>query len=915
MGSVYLARDDKLGRRVAIKFLTSQTRTRAERFLAEARATARCNHDNIVVIHDVDEHGDSPFMVLEYLKGQTLRELMRKDAMSSRRAVQLMVPVVRALVCAHEHQIIHRDLKPENIFITNTGSIKVLDFGIAKSILEPSASLAQAAGTPPPTTSTTDIILAQVDMTLDGAVLGTMPYMSPEQWSGDTVDARSDIWAVGIMLYEMVVGKHPLAPLQGRQMMVTAIQEQPMPLARASGAAIAPALADIIDRCLKKDRSKRFATADELLVALRALISESEGHKPDADERPYAGLNAFQEADAGRFYGRSRDIAAFITRLQDEPLMGVVGPSGVGKSSFVRAGVIPALKDADRSLHRSLKSGAERAWESLVIRPGRQPLAALARLIANVLSSDSGAVPPDDDVLQRDNDITHRLVKEPGYLGAVLREHARKHRRKLLVFIDQFEELYTLTADKAQRLAFTNALVGVADDATSPLRVVLSIRSDFLDRVAEDRELMAELDKALYFLVQPDRAGLRQAIVCPAEMVGYRFETANMVEQMLDSLESTSGALPLLQFAASKLWDGRDPQQRLLTESSYRELGGIEGALASHADAVVAGLTPQEQSLVRAIFLQLVTPERTRAIISVRELRELWQEPDTVQRLVDGLVDARLLVTNTDDRQTTSSVEIVHESLIHRWPMLDHWLDEHQDDAQFLDQLKTAAKQWHERGRPSGLLWRGTAAKEAQIWSARYRGLLPSLQRQYLKSVIALSARSARRRRMALASTIVFLSLLVIAATVALVFIRNAEQTIQEQYNTLQAEIQAKQQAQEQATTFKQKAAAASGEVELSRGQLQQKNHELEQAVQGLNSAVVQAREAETRALAAQRQAMAESTKAKKAETAARDARKAAEAANARLDTLLRDKERKLADAEKRLRQLEQRVGQIHDDL
>ncbi len=152
-------------------------------------------------------------------------------------------------------------------------------------------------------------------------------------------------------------------------------------------------------------------------------------------------------------------------------------------------------------------------------------------------------------------------------MGSVLRNRARRERRKILLFIDQFEELYTLVPDVQERLAFTACLSGIADDATSPIRVVLSIRSDFLDRVPEDERFMAELSQGLYFLTPPNREGLRDALVQPAEMAGYRFETPAMVDNMLEHLEATQGALPLLQFAATQLWELRDPS----TQAAHRE--------------------------------------------------------------------------------------------------------------------------------------------------------------------------------------------------------------------------------------------------------------------------------------------------------------------------------------------------------
>jgi serine/threonine protein kinase len=190
MGTVFLARDTRLGRRVAMKFLSTDRPEIAGRFLHEARATARCNHENIVVIHEVDTFGRLPYMVLEYLEGRTLAQVMADGALSAGYAAQLIVPVVRALARAHEDGIIHRDLKPENIFVTSTGTIKVLDFGIAKVFAE--------RGDEP-----RDPEAIEVAAGYQSLPAGTLPYMAPEQLLMD-VDSRTDLWAVGIILHEML---------------------------------------------------------------------------------------------------------------------------------------------------------------------------------------------------------------------------------------------------------------------------------------------------------------------------------------------------------------------------------------------------------------------------------------------------------------------------------------------------------------------------------------------------------------------------------------------------------------------------------------------------------------------------------------------------------------------------------------
>ena len=398
-----------------------------------------------------------------------------------------------------------------------------------------------------------------------------------------------------------------------------------------------------------------------------------------------------------------------------------------------------------------------------------------------------------------------------------------------------------------------------------PLRMVLSIRSDFVDRVAEDRQFMAELTQSLFFLTPPDRAGLREALVRPAEMAGYRFENERMIEHMLGSLQSTSGALPLLQFAATRLWETRDTARRLLTEQSYANIGGLEGALASHADAVMVGLSPQAKLLVKTIFQRLVTPDRTRALASIPELRELTSFPDEIERLVYQLVDARLLLVQQGDGAEGSSVEIVHESLLHTWPTLRRWLDESQEDSAFLHQLRSVAKQWDARGRPNGLLWRGEAMEEARLWYRRYTGQLPEVQKAYLDAVLSAARRQGQRRRLIVTVIIAFLTLAVAAAAIALVQIRDAEQKANQQADAArQAEKEASQQAQvareaerkvrDQLTVIQEKeqarlraekkVAAANTQVEMSKEELERANKRLRRALEDSEEAKTELAEA-----------------------------------------------------------------------
>ncbi len=832
MGTVFLARDMRLGRRVAIKFLHSNDPDMTKRFVLEARATARCSHENIVIIYEVGEYGGSPFMVLEYLQGQPLTKLISEGRrLPPARAVELMVPVVRALACAHEQNIVHRDLKPDNILVTESGTIKVLDFGIAKVLQgdEPAGELTGEVRAPSlPVEGLGEDIS---NLTRRGAIMGTLAFMSPEQWGiGVSIDHRTDIWAVGIMLFRMIYGKHPLHPLRGEQLMCTGFVDEPMPRLREKVPDIPQELADVVDRCLLKHKDQRFPDALSLLRALEPFLPGRYTRELRIDESPYAGLSSFQETDADRFFGRSHEISALVTRIRDRPLMGVVGPSGAGKSSFVRAGLVPALK----------RSGER--WETLVIRPGRNPMAALVSIVAPLVGSSTTI----SDDIQEQQKLVERLVSEPGYVGTVLRSRARRERRHILLFVDQFEELYTLVPDVNVRMAFTACLSAIADDATSPMRVVLSIRSDFLDRVSEDQRFMTELGQGLFFLASPSTDGLRDALVQPAEMAGYSFESEEMISHMLEHLEATQGALPLLQFAATKLWEGRDSSRKLLTVDSYNAIGGIAGALASHADSVLAELSSQARALARAVFLRLVTPERTRAIVSIDELHELSKDGAEIQRLVAQLVQARLLVVQTGSGASGASVEIVHESLVHTWPTLKRWLDEGQEDSVFLEQLRNAARQWQIKGQDSGLLWRGEMVEEARRFQRRYRGELPKQQRAFLDAVFSQEAKASRLKRVLYIGGASFLTLLLAAAMVALVVIRRSQQeaealrfVAERQAEVAQkaeaearkrlAEVQAKELERQQAA---EEAAAANVQVDRTNEELQVKNEELLSALE-----------------------------------------------------------------------------------
>lgn len=711
MGRVFLARDRRLGRLVAVKVL-HEGGPRASRLLTEARATARARHDNIVVIHDIGIVDGRPYMVLEYLSGQTLRAVLAKAKRGVERplprgmALEIVASVAQALSAAHKASVVHRDLKPENIMLLDSGQVKVLDFGLARRI--------DTAGHSKP--------------------VGTFAYMSPEQMAGDEVNETTDIWALGIILFEIISGAHPSMTHSGLGYSSVADLYTPMPMLRDVCPGIGR-LSDVVDRCLRKRKDERYGSADELLAALEPLRTRSDVFTGGERQSPFAGLAAFQESDARRFFGRERDIATVLGWLGRQPLIAVAGASGSGKSSFVRAGVIPALK----------RSGE--TWDVLHIRPGRAPLLALSEALA-------------PDVANAD------FRNEPGLFGASLRARCRDgESQRIVIFVDQFEELFTLVTDPDERATFLACLLGAADDASSPLRVILAIRSDFLERFVEDQAFLNRLQSALFFLPFVAMEGLRDALVKPVEASGYRFEDDSMIADILSDLSQTRSPLPLLQFSASALWDQRDWEHKLLTRQKYEKLGGVVGALTAHAEMVVAGLSSVDLMVCRAITLRLVTPERTRAIVTMDELLGMSADTAIVIRVVRHLCAARLLLLDTGGGSTSTRVELVHESLIERWPSLTRWLDESSGDARFLARLRVAAKQWQIEGEPSWLLWRDRAAEDACTWYERYaaaegknREWLGACEKRYIEAVISHHERQRKYRQRLMGGALAFVT-------------------------------------------------------------------------------------------------------------------------------------------------------------
>ncbi len=371
-GRVYLAQDTLLERPVAVKFVRALGPHALSRFLVEARATARVQHPNVVTLYRVGQLDHHPYLVSEFVRGTSLDRLARP--LPWERVLALGRELARGLGAAHRRGVLHRDIKPANALLTETGEVKLLDFGLAKLL---------DAGPEAPVLAPGDTAEGADPDTLDGVVLPTLPegtlvgtpyYMSPEAWAGMELTARSDVYSLGLVLYELCAGEGPFRHVPPRELSLAVCSQEARPLAEAVPGVDAD-FAAVVDRCLRLVPEERFASAAALLDALGPLArDEAADTLPEGN--PYRGLRPFEAEHRALFFGRRREQREVLERLRAEPFLLVTGDSGVGKSSLCLAGVLPRLAEG------ALEEG--RRWRGVRCIPGRHPLTALTAALAPV---------------------------------------------------------------------------------------------------------------------------------------------------------------------------------------------------------------------------------------------------------------------------------------------------------------------------------------------------------------------------------------------------------------------------------------------------------------------------------------------------------------------------------------------------
>ena len=472
---------------------------------------------------------------------------------------------------------------------------------------------------------------------------------------------------------------------------------------------------------------------DQLAAAIRVPLPVLATTSVD-DGPPYRGLLRFEEEHADQFFGRETELAALMHELQATDFLAVVGSSGSGKSSLVRAGLLPRLRrDGMRGRHVDVR----------IVQPGPRPLTALA--LAVVDSSNA------TEHVYLAEQVASSMASDTDALAHVLGGRAT------LLFVDQFEEVFTLTHAEYERDAFIANLVRASSRTSHGCTVMLAMRADFYAQCLQYRDLAELLGRHTYPLGWMDSKNLRRAIEQPARAVGLALEPG-LVDRILADTQNEAGALPLMQFALFELWQRRDGGW--LTNAAYSDIGGVAGSLAQQADATYDQLSRPEQAIARRILLRLTQPgegtEDTRRQAPLDELVTSGDRSD-VGRVIRVLVDARLLSTSSDNSGVVT-VDLAHEALIRAWPRLQEWIAEDRAGLVMLRRLSAAALDWQQHDQDEDLLARGARLAEYQAWRERasYATYLNSLEAAFLGASRDRAARerkaTARRRRVLLAA-------------------------------------------------------------------------------------------------------------------------------------------------------------------
>jgi len=789
-GAVYRARQSTVNREVALKVILPGLANQPDfirRFETEAMLIARLEHPHIVPLYDYWRDQTGAYLVMRYLKGGSLRNVLdSEDKLGISAIVLIMEQICSALDLAHRSQVIHRDIKPDNILLDEDGNAYLADFGIAKDL----------------------------DVTADGAltgadaVVGSLDYISPEQARSEAITARTDIYSLGVTLHELLTGKHPFHEFKSIERLFKHINE-PLPdlsdIEELDNDKHAN-LNDVLQTATAKNPDHRYASVGDFYQAfvqatgfhreteskniieqltlreqeILQLIADSLSNREIAEnlfisvstvkwhikqlykklgvrsrvqaivrareldliipedtdawlndkintnssvslpepENPYKGLQAFQAVDAIDYFGQEKLVEKLLKRMGNDEaykrFLAIIGPSGSGKSSLIRAGLIPALWNGRLP-------GSEK-WFVVEMLPGTHPIEELEVALSRVAANQT-------------HNLNEHLNRDERGLLRTANLILPQDDTELLLVIDQFEELFTLVSDEAKRQSFLKLIETAVIDPRSRVRIIVTLRADYYDKPLHYTDFGEILRSRMETILPMGAQALERVIRGPADRVKVIFEDG-LIAQIVSEMTYQIGALPMLQYALTELFNRRNG--RVLTHDAYQEIGGAVGALAHRADEIYYSFAEDAQEIIRQIFLRLVTlgegAEDTRRRVNMSELIYLTGQADVLEEIIDAFAEHRLLSLGRDDETRQATVEVAHEAILQEWNRLRQWISASREDIRFERQLSNLATDWDISKRDNSYLLRGARLEQFSSWYENTELLLTPIEVDFLQN-------------------------------------------------------------------------------------------------------------------------------------------------------------------------------------
>lgn len=703
VGVVYSAYQASTGREVAVKVILPEHANQSDfvgQFEADAQHIASLEHPHIVALYDYWRSPEGAYLVMPYVRGGNLRRSIDSTRWEPAAAMRVLDQIGSALGHAHRRGIVHGDLNSTKVLLDDDANAYLFDFGIGRR---------RRAG-------------------------------AAEH------DTATDIREFGRLVHELFTGGRP-GP------------DEPLDSVHWSRNDLPQGLDEVIARAVSDDPAVRYERVEDCLRALRQVFGADVTTGPvepaiDVDIRnPFKGLRAFAEVDADDYHGRERLVTQLVRRVACHRLTVVVGPSGSGKSSLVKAGLLPLLR----------RDGVRPDRPTLITEmyPGSHPFEELEAALLRV-------------AVDRPVDLLDELVADERGLLRATKQILPDDDSDLVLVVDQFEELFSLTSDASVRRLFLDSLVTIGHDERSRVRVVLTMRADFFDHPLEHPAFGAMMAEGLIPVTMPDQDDLARAISEPARAAGLELEPG-LVPIITRDVAGEPGALPLMQYALTELVGARAGRE--LTIEAYERTGGVIGALSSRAEDIFVGLSPSAQRVAEEVFVHLVAVDEdsddTRRRIRRSELDAMGFNASALDAVIGAFGSFRLLSFDHDPVTRGQTIEVAHEALIREWPRFGQWIDQRREDLVLQRRLQAAAADWQSSGRDVSFLVSGGRLEQYERWAESTELRVGALEREFLDHARLrddrVAATATRRRRRLLAGFGALAAVAVAIAAVAVV--------------------------------------------------------------------------------------------------------------------------------------------------